>query len=35
MPRFGNGIPADDVEAIRAFIASEARYIHGLEQGRR
>ena len=35
MPRFGNGIPVDDVEAIRAFIASEARYIHGLEQGRR
>jgi alcohol dehydrogenase (cytochrome c)/quinohemoprotein ethanol dehydrogenase len=31
MPRFGAAISADDLEAIRAFLANEARYIYGQE----
>jgi PQQ-dependent dehydrogenase (methanol/ethanol family) len=33
MPRFGNLISAADVEAIRAFVADEARYIFSVEHG--
>jgi PQQ-dependent dehydrogenase (methanol/ethanol family) len=32
MPRFGTDIPTGDVEAIRAFIASEARFVRHQEQ---
>lgn len=31
MPRFGEGISADDAEHIRSFLVSEANYIYGLQ----
>jgi mono/diheme cytochrome c family protein len=33
MPRFGDYISADDLETIRAFVASEAHYIFNVEHG--
>jgi len=33
MPRFGAVISAGDLEDIRAFLASEARFIYGVERG--
>jgi alcohol dehydrogenase (cytochrome c)/quinohemoprotein ethanol dehydrogenase len=34
MPGFGKRLSVENVENIRAFVASEARYIYGLEHGR-